>query len=117
MDNKGLYSLKNGPALPGCFIINNTHRCMPIYTNVSDLNSNGMIFRNQNGWVLGALKGIHKVIGYVNYGNDKYTGNQVVVTIGINKPNDYIAFSTKYQAGSVRIFRDDNTTIEGSNVI
>lgn len=116
MDNKGLYSLNNGPALPGCFIINDTHRCMPIYTNVKDLNSNGMIFRNQNGWVLGALKGMYKVSGYDNTNYVENQANQADVTIGTKKPNEYIAFSPQYKADSVKIFRDANTTIVGSNV-
>lgn len=118
MDNKGLYSLNNGPALPGCFIINNTHRCMPIYTNVKDLNLHGMIFRNQNGWVLGALKGMYKVTGYEGYesNNTEYTINPVDVDVETTKPNEYLDFSTKYKAGSVKIFRDANTTIVGSNV-
>lgn len=112
MDNKGLYSLYNGPALPGCFIINDTHRCMPIYTDISNLDSFGMMFRNQNGYVLGALKGMNKVIGY---DNTSYGGNQAVVTIGTTNPNQYIDFNPKYQADSVRIYRDTNITIKGSN--
>ena len=120
MDNKGLYSLYNGPALPGCFIINNTHRCMPIYTNVRDLNLYWMNFRNQNGWVLGAVKGMYKVIGTdaIDYKNaiDE-------VDVETTNPNDYTEFPTKYRADSVRISRIQRGTANivaqintGSNV-
>lgn len=117
MDDKykyGLYSLKNGPALPGCFIINNTHRCMPIYTDISNLDSFGMMFRNQNGYVLGALKGMYKVTGY---DNTNYGGASIDVSFGTTNPNEYIPFSTKYTADSVRIYRNATTRIEGSNAI
>jgi hypothetical protein len=111
--NYGLYSLKSGPALPGCFIINDTHRCMPIYTNVRDLNLHGMIFRNQNRWVLGALKGMYKVMGNddINYKNAIYE-----VNVETTNPNDYTEFPTIYRADSVKIFRDANNTIVGSTV-
>jgi len=117
----GLYSLYNGPALPSCFIINNTHRCMPIYTDISNLDSFGMMFRNQNGYVLGALKGMNKVRVYEGYAgnnnnnNIQYSGNQYDASFVTKNPNEYISFSTKYTAGSVRIYRDTNITIKGSN--